>query len=49
MGVAGTRVYEGRRTATGCEVTVDGKPLDPRFDLFMVGSLIRLAPSYLMS
>jgi len=33
MGVAGTRVYEGRRTATGCEVTVDGKPLDPRFDL----------------
>jgi hypothetical protein len=26
-------VYEGRRDATGCTVTVDGKPLDPRHDL----------------
>jgi hypothetical protein len=33
MGAADTRVYEGRRTATGCVVTVDGKPLDPRLDL----------------
>ena len=27
------RVYEGRRLPTGCLVTVDGKPLDPRYDL----------------
>lgn len=26
-------VYEGRRGANGIEVTVDGRPLDPRLDL----------------
>ena len=26
-------VYEGKRDATGCIVTVDGRPLDPRHDL----------------
>lgn len=31
--MAGGRRYEGRRTATGCAVTVDGVPLDPRHDL----------------
>jgi len=27
------KVYSGRRTADGCEVTVDGKPLDPQLSL----------------
>src|SRR5437764_10173120 len=27
------KVYEGERAPEGCKVTVDGKPLDPRFDL----------------
>ena len=27
------KAYEGRRTWSGAEVTVDGKPLDPRLDL----------------
>lgn len=27
------RVYEGVRTPEGCQVTVDGQPLNPRFDL----------------
>jgi hypothetical protein len=31
--VAATSLYEGRRLPTGCVVTVDGVPLEPRFDL----------------
>jgi hypothetical protein len=27
------KVYEGGRSLAGAEVTVDGKPLDPRYDL----------------
>ena len=27
------KVYRGRRDPAGCEVTVDGKPLDPRLTL----------------
>jgi hypothetical protein len=27
------KLYRGRRTARGCEVTVNGEPLDPRLDL----------------
>jgi len=28
------KIYEGKRTKDGCEVTVDGKPLPPRLDLW---------------
>ncbi|MSP83682.1 MAG: hypothetical protein EXQ94_12375 [Alphaproteobacteria bacterium] len=28
-----TKLYQGRRTPDGCEVTVDGRPLNPRLDL----------------
>lgn len=28
------KTYEGRRSPFGLEVTVDGQPLDPRFDLW---------------
>ncbi|MGH6719297.1 MAG: DUF6166 domain-containing protein [Alphaproteobacteria bacterium] len=27
------KIYEGRRLPTGCVVTVDGRPLDPRYDV----------------
>ena len=27
------KLYQGRRSADGCEVTVDGQPLNPRHDL----------------
>jgi hypothetical protein len=27
-------VYHGRRTKAGCAVTVDGRPLDPRHDIY---------------
>lgn len=27
------KTYEGGRSLAGCEVTVDGRPLDPRYDL----------------
>jgi hypothetical protein len=27
------RTYHGSRSSEGCEVTVDGSPLNPRFDL----------------
>lgn len=28
------KIYEGRRSPLAVEVTVDGQPLDPRFDLW---------------
>ena len=33
MSSAGTKTYCGDRTIDGVEVTVDGRPLDPRTDL----------------
>jgi len=30
------KTYVGRRLPTGCVVTVDGLPLDPRFDVRMI-------------
>jgi hypothetical protein len=31
--VVATKTYRGERTPDGCVVTVNGEPLDPRFDL----------------
>ncbi len=33
MNPPGNRIYEGGRGLSGAVVTVDGRPLDPRFDL----------------
>jgi hypothetical protein len=33
------KIYEGGRSLDGAVVTVDGRPLDPRFDLKMFSSM----------